>query len=534
MTTDSRKLWIPLLIAAVIAGGLLGSRFFPPYVVWAGITAGMFGIILIGHPRQLLFVYWSWVAVQALVMQMSRSPAPKYIEKGLTAAMIVICMAGYARYRTDGRRALSFFKIFNLLLGVSLASWIVNKGPVFNAGNFFMVYLAFPYIFYVAYTTLDRRHWRYLLGVSMGLMLIQFALNIAWRAGINPLPNEWKGTINTADIQQGTFGSCAMVAYFMIINIFILFSALRLDKKYRPWIFLLLMVAVLQWYMTYTNHSYVFFLLLLPIYMTISKVSMRMRGAVGLLVVSFALLFALFSAKDTYRNIDLGVGGRSQLGANFDRQNLERRWKRFTEGPKIDLINRITVKNATKEPFLWFLGHGPGNGLSSIGLSQGGAFAWEYLGEYIHDSSTYKGMDMESATGNFYSGILSIWSELGVVGYMLYMGLYISLIVHVGLRLRRNQYTEPVQQVLAEGFIMAGLLFLMVSFMADIFWAKYFAGGLWIWAAMVWDPVVPEGKKPESGDPGGGGLKSAVRGRSVGGRQPSPAVNGWKRPAMRK
>lgn len=141
---------------------------------------------------------------------------------------------------------------------------------------------------------------------------------------------------------------------------------------------------------------------------------------------------------------------------------------------------------------------------------------------------------MESSTGNFYSGILSIWSELGVVGYMLYMGLYISLIIHVVSKLRRNQYTEPVQLVLAEGFVMAGLLFLMVSFIADIFWAKYFAGALWIWAAMVWDPVAPERKKTESGESEVGGQQSAVRGRNVGGRQPSPAVNGWRRPPLRK
>ena len=532
MQQTPRNLWIPLLIAAVIAGGLLGSLFYPPYVVWSAIMAGMFGIIIIGHPRQLLFFYWLWVAVQALVMQMSSSPAPKYIEKCLTAAMIVICVAGYARRRDLGRGTVSFFKIFNLLLGVSLASWIVNKGPVFNAANFFMIYLAFPYIFYVAYTTLDRRHWRYLFGVCIGLMLLQFSLNIGWRLGINPLPNEWKGTANLADIQQGTFGSCAMVAYFMIINIFLLFSSLRLDKKYRIWILLLLTVAVLQWYMTYTNHSYLIFLLLLPIYMTISKVPMRVRASLGLLVVFGALLFTLFSAKDTFR--DSSIGGRSQLGANFDWKNIENRWERFTQGPKVELITRITVKNATKKPFLWFLGNGPGNGLSAVAMSQGGAFAWEYLGEYIHDTSTYQGKDMESATGNFYSGILSIWSEIGMVGYVLYTGLYIHLILHVLFKLRRNQYAEPVQIVLAEGFVMAGLLFLMVSFMADIFWAKYFAGGLWIWAAMVWDPVVPEGKKTESGEPEVGGQKSAVRGRSVGGRQPAPAVNGWKRPAMRK
>ena len=80
METQFRNLWIPLLIAAVIAGGLLGSLFFPPYLVWLTIMLGMFGVVLIGHPRQLILAYWLWVAVQPLVAQMVRNSAPKYME----------------------------------------------------------------------------------------------------------------------------------------------------------------------------------------------------------------------------------------------------------------------------------------------------------------------------------------------------------------------------------------------------------------------------------------------------------------------
>lgn len=531
MQPAPRNLWIPLLIAGIIGAGLVGSMFFPPYVVWTGIMIALFGTILLGHPRQLLFLFWLWASIQGLLMQISSNAATRHVEEAFIAAIIGICVAGYVRRRTDVRGSGGIFKIQTVLLIIFMASWLMNRSPSFSAINFFVTYLSFPFVFYVAYTTLDRRHWRYLGGSVIGLFLVQVTLNIGWRLNINPLPNEWKGTSNIADIMQGTFVSCAIVAYFMIIIIFLLLSALRLDKKYRPWILLLLGIDVLQWYVTYTNHSYMLFVLLLPIYMVISKASVRIRLITGIIVILGAAIFAGLSSVDTFRNREFGA--RSQLEDTFNSKNLQRRWERFTQGPKVEVINRIAIQNAAKNPYLWLLGNGPGNGLSAIGMAAGSPFAWEYLGAYVHDSLAYEGRDMSSSSGSFYSGILSIWSEVGMLGYVLYMGQYIYLILHVVLRLRRNRYAEPVQQVLAEGFVTATLLFLLASLLTDILWTKYFAGSLWIWAAMVWDPV--EGApKAESGEPDVGGQKSAVRGRSVAGRQSSPVVNRWPRAPLRK
>lgn len=552
MQPAPRNLWIPLLIASIIGAGLLGAMFFPPYEVWAGVMITLFGAILLGHPRQLLFLFWLWTSVQGLLMQISSNAATKHIEEAFMAAMIGICAAGYVQRRTDVRGSGGIFKIQTVLLIIFIASWMMNRSPSVKAINFVITYLSFPFVFYVAYTTLDRQHWRYLFRASIGLMLLQVVLNLGWRLNVNPLPNEWKGTSNLADIMQGTFVSCALVSYLIIANTFLLLSALRLDKKYRPLIFLLLSIFIIQWYLTYTNHSYVFFVLLLPIYMLVSKASVRMRLITGIIVIFGAIIFVGLSSVDTFRNAEFGA--RSQLEDNFNSKNLQRRWERFTQGPKVEVITRITVKNATEKPYLWLLGNGPGNGLSAIGLSAGSPFAWEYLGEFVHDTLIYGGRDMSSASGSFYSGILSIWSELGALGYVLYLGQYIYLILHVGLRLRRTRYTEPVQQVLAEGFVMAALLFLMASFLTDILWTKFFAGSLWIWAAMVWDPVAAEEKtedgerRTEDGRPVGayspeGDQLPARRGLQPGGRsealnqknsKTASVANGWQRPPLRK
>jgi hypothetical protein len=518
MQPAPRNLWIPLLIAFIIGCGLIGSMFFAPFVVWGAITIMMLGAILIGHPRQVLFLFWLWAFVRPLILQMVNHSIVRGSNGGFYAAVIGICIAGYVWRRTDTGGIAGILTIFTALMGVTLASFLVNRSPIFNTAWFFVNYLGFPFVFYVAYTTLDRRHWRYLFGGIIGMMLIQFALNVGWRLGVNPLPNMWKGTGNTYDLAQGTFGTCAYVAYFMVSVIFLLFSALRFRAKYRPWIILLLGVAMVQLYATYTNHSYVMFIVLVPVYLAISKQPMKIRIAYAGMVVLGVMAFSFLSARDK------SAGGMDfSVDAIFTAENLEYRWDRFIRGPKIGLINRIAVENATKDPFLWLLGNGPGNGLSVVGMVHGNAFAWKYLGEFVANTANYEANQMSSISGSFYSGILSIWSELGVAGYLLYLSLYVYVVWRVILRLIKNRYRDVFQRVLAEGFVMAMLMFLLIAVLQDVFWASSFTVGLWIWAAMVWDPVEPEEEKTDNGE-----QRTDDRGLST----PIPIVNGWRRPAV--
>jgi len=454
----------------------------------------MFGAILLGHPRHVLFVFWVWASVRPLLRGATDSVVVRAGNGFFAAAVIGICIASYARRRTDAGGITGILKIATALLGVTLASYLVNRGPIGSATWFFMNYMVFPFVFYVAYTTLDRRHWRYLFGGIIGLMLIQFALNIGWRLGINPLQTQWTGIINTYDLAVGTFGSCAHVAYFMVAVLFLLFSALRLGKKYTPWIILLLGIVALQWYITYTNHSYLIFVVLLPVYLIISKQSVRVRMACILMVILGAMAFSYLSAWDTGSATNITNSVETSLSG----ENLQHRWDKFICGPKMTLINRIAVQNTTKDPLLWVLGNGPGNGLSSVAMKNGSDFAWEYLGAYVANTESFNADQMTSISGSFYSGVLSIWSELGVAGYLLYNSLYFYVIGRVARQMIRNQYRDVFQRMLAEGFVMAMLMFLVVSFLSDILWVLSFTVGLWIWAAMVWDPVEAEEESQKS------------------------------------
>jgi hypothetical protein len=531
MQQAPRNLWIPLLIASIIGLGLIGSMFFPPFAVWGGITMAMFGAILLGNPRRILFFFWLWASFQSLILQISNNPAIRYADELFGVLTIGICTASIVWRLADGREVRRFFKIVFALLGVIFASVLLNQSPLPFAANFVLGYLPLPFVFYVAYTTLGWRHWRYVFGCAISLMLLHFTLNIGWRLGINHLPNVSLG--NAEDFAQGTFASCSAVAYFMIAMIFLLFSALRLGRKFYIWIGLLLAVAVLQLYITYTNHAYLYFVILLPVYLVVSKQPAKIRmaavGAVLLAVVAFSFL-AAWETQTGYTTISVKV--------MLDKKNLEHRWDRFIHGPKVELINRIAIQNTGKKPLLWLLGNGPGNGLSSIGMERGSAFAWEYLGPYVANTESFRAGDMTSITGNFYSGILSVWSELGAVGYLLYVGMYFYTVLRVIRRLRSDRYENPLQRVLAEGLVMAMLVFLMSSLLFDVFWAKYFTVGLWIWAALVWDPVAPEGEKTEDGDQRaevggqgteGGRQKSEGRGvRTRDGRLIRPVIRGPK------
>jgi len=491
----------------------------------------MFGAILLGYPRHVLFLFWVWAAFRPLILQVTNHPVIRGSNGLFVVVIIGICVAGYAQRRTDTGGMAGILKISTALLGVTLVSCLVNLSPVQSATWFFINYLAFPFVFYVAYAMLDRRHWRYLFGAIIGLTLIQFALNVGWRLGVNPLPSIWKGTYNIYDMAQGTFGTCAHVAYFMMAVLFLLFSALRLGKKYTPWIILLLGVVVLQWYMTYTNHSYIFFVVLLPVYLVISKQSMRVRMACVALVILGAMTFSFLSAWESTTGTV-----KNSVGTQLTWENLEYRRDRFVRGPKVELINQIAVENASRDPMLWLLGNGPGSGLSVVGMKHNTAFAWEYLGKYVVNTAGFNESQMASISGTFYSGILAIWSDLGAVGYLLYLSIYLYVVWRVALQLIKDRYQDSVQRVLAEGFVMAMLVFLLASLLHDTFWLPYFVVGLWIWAAVVWTPVEAEEKAEDGAQKTEDGLSGVALAKTEGSEtgKPTPAANRWPRPSSLK
>ena len=177
MQQAPQNLWVPLLIAGIILAGLVGSFFFPPLLVWGGIMVAMFGAILLGQPRALLFILWLWAAFRPLLLQMVDNPIMKASNGVFVVALIGICIAFYIQRRTDSSGIVRIWSIVIALLGVTLASVLVNFSPVVSSVWFFVNYLSFPFVFFVAYAMLDRRHWHDLVRAIVGLVLIQFALN---------------------------------------------------------------------------------------------------------------------------------------------------------------------------------------------------------------------------------------------------------------------------------------------------------------------------------------------------------------------
>lgn len=543
---DTQKnLWIPLLTAGIMISGLIGSMFFPPFIVWALLAGGMFGAILLGNPRVLLMMFWAWASFYPLIGQINNSFIIRYTEELFAVAVLGIAGALYI-WRHIDEFPIKTFKIFAIsLFGIYAVSILMNRAPLFGALNYLLSYLPFMFVFYVSYAVLDSRHYRYFIAAVVGLVLIQFALNIGWRFGVNPLPNEFSRSFSPVDMAQGTYASSARVAYFMMVVLFLCFSAFRLKNRYKPFLIGFTLLVFLQLYMTYTNHAYIYMAVLFPVYLFVSKQSVRVKLFSIVALILGGILFSMLAAYDVsteFTNISVD----KMLTA----ETLEYRWDRFIHGPKIMLITRIAWQNMFQEPLLWLFGNGPGNGLSAIGMDRGSDFAWQYLGEYAYAFNARGTMDMTSITGSFYSGVLAIWSELGAAGYLLLVGVHSYAAGHVWLRLHKNLYDNEMQKVLAEGFVMAMLTFLMGSVLTDIFWAKYYTVGLWIWAALVWTPADPDGirsadstrqgedPKEEDGDqlPARKGLQPGGRTddqESEDSNQPKslvdPVVNRWQR-----
>ena len=102
MQPAPRNLWIPLLIAGVILTGLIGSMFLTPYLVWGGIMVAMFGAIMLGYPRQVLFLFWVWAAFRPLIIQMVvQHPIVRVSNGAFVVVVIGIFVALYVLRRTD-------------------------------------------------------------------------------------------------------------------------------------------------------------------------------------------------------------------------------------------------------------------------------------------------------------------------------------------------------------------------------------------------------------------------------------------------
>ena len=153
------------------------------------------------------------------------------------------------------------------------------------------------------------------------------------------------------------------------------------------------------------------------------------------------------------------------------------------------------IVNAPKDLPYPILGAGPGNFGSAVGRTYLRPLAEKYINYVATATTSYEYITLSegsSITGYPQAGVLALWSELGPLGCILYWGLHVYAMIWVVRNVRRKAYTSKYGQIFAESFVPVMGMWIALNFFDDFAFSAFLQGGIWIWAAMVWDPAPPD------------------------------------------
>jgi len=471
----------------LIVLGLLGivvfaCLFVPPFIAAMLIPAAVIGVILLGHPRILLFTYLWVMGVIALLQLAVPLAQIKYLDEVFGITLFGIFFGHIAVRKmafSDGKR---FGKIASMMFGFIILSWLINRGGLRPALQTMASYFSFIPAYIIAIKHLKKSDYKLLIIGTIIFFWINFILNIAWQLGINPLPNFaialWKQSgghsSGFVDYATGTLGGCNYVAYFCVMFFFLLASMLRsplpLGKTLRLWMKITLPCVLIQLYLTFTNHAYMLFALVLIPYFLISGLWKKWWAIGGATVVIFAIPFIITSSED--------------LQKNFSEENLTYRYEKLSDSAKVQLYDQLLIGNLSREPMHWLLGVGPGEGIGPIGKDNLTPFALKMLLPFYQSTGQkMRSMQMSSISGNTTSGIFTIWGDFGLVGFLIFISFYLWLVtICLRYSLKRDR-TEST--VIAEFLVPALLFFLMINILIDIVAIEAIVIWIWIWAAIL-------------------------------------------------
>jgi len=472
------NLLVPAALGVFILAGFVLVYLLGPIYGWLLLIAIIWGSMLIGRPKILLMFYGVWIVVGMYIQTIFASVLTLWLDEILATAMLIVLFA----HHINGRIRLPELRVAKRallgLLALVVVSTFANQVPIILAFHFCLQYIRFFLIFYYAYHFLSEKELPIFLKTIVILFLLQVVMNTGWLLGINPLPN-WMGGV---DYAIGTGLGANVVAYYCVVILCILFSYLyyaqTVTKRVLGWVMVL--VVAYQLYFTFTFHADLIAVACLGLQLFISPHSVRSKvawmGRGALLALTILLVYTFLPASGLVK-------------ASFSSNYLAHRWRTLLDGPKgQSYINnfRYLPKDV---PLMPYIGSGPGNAGSMVGRMHRTPLADRYF-NWV-DLSVARGQLSEggSISGGPMTGVLTIWSELGSLGLLLYYGLHLYALIRVSKAVRRNAYSDPAQRILAEAFPPIMTMMIGLSIIADYLYLAYFTSGLWIWAACVWTPA---------------------------------------------
>ena len=498
MNSDlSPQLLRGMMVAGLVALGLVATSMF-------GIIGGLVPPViiltcfLIGRPRSYLFAFWIWAVIGELVLFLLRRPVLENVSLALDAGLLILLLATHVLNRRPIFTSRPVTIVTAGLLFITVISFWANRPPPIAAVHFVLAYFRFLLVFLYTMYFLKAGDAKRLYLVLIATLALQFIPNMGWLIRLNPIPNPRMGS---ADFAVGTIQSCNGVAYLSIACICVLLPAIlghRQKRRERQWAIAALIMAVTQLWFSYTVHAYILAIICSGIYLIIMSVRWQTRLAVAALGLALIVLAIPMMTEATSRSYKRGI--QHQLNMEY----ITFRWNRMLSGVKGQAYKNVLLRSHRDMSFP-ALGAGPGNFGSAIARTYRRPLADRYF-NYVAMADSYQYHKLShggSITGIPYSGMLAIWSELGPLGYLLYWGLHLYAMWHIWRQVRRGGYEDLYRSILAQGFCLTMLTWLILNFMSDFCHVRLLHGGLWIWAAVVWNPDHERLHKTDSGSRGG-------------------------------
>ncbi len=471
-----------LLVSLLIAATVALSFFFPPFIAAVLIPAVSFGAILIGNPRAVLFSYLGVASIYPYLAYASSSPLIKHVDEVMSVVIFSVFFGHLVFRRIELRDAKKFARIALMMFFYAVLTWLINRGSLRAATQCVMTYFVFIPFYFLSLKYLKKGDFKVLWVGTVIFFWVNFAMNQGWRLGINPLYNHMPRT--EVDLEIGTLGGCNIVAYFCAMFFFLLISTLRnkqaLPGKWTRVIILTLVAVLVQLHGSYSNHAYMLFGIAIIIYLLITGLWKRWQA----LVLAGAAAGVIFVA----------LAFSEQIQHQFSKENILYRSENFSKGAKAQLLNALLIENQKDNPFLWVLGAGPGNGIGDVGKDNLSPLALKmllpiYMSTEMEMENT---MQMTSISGNTTSAVLTLWSDFGLVGFLIFTSFYVWLFGQACKRFRQKE-ADPQNRLIAE-FLVGALSFYMIqNILIDTLGAEAFPVWIWAWAALL---NLPEEKTP--------------------------------------
>ncbi len=486
------RLLAPLLAVGVLFVGLTLTLFTGhPIGGWLLVAFFLAASLLIGFPRRLLGFFLFLVVVHPTLQNLHSHWLLQLADKLTALLLLVVVILTFIKDRRDRSHLRAFNRILFLFIGLAGVGAVVNRVPPIQVLRFFLTYGTFIPVFYLAvhFMQPNPTEARRAIRIILLIFLAQIALNIGWIVGINPLPNHYAGGV---DFAIGTLGISNAVAYLTAATLFLLFALFHAseDLKYKALSAVGGLLAMVQLVVTFTFHLFP------PMFALLCFQSLygvkRLRYKIAMLALVATVVTGFFYIKSDPRlSRTFGFPADDMMSMAV----FQGRWRQMWSGNKGQAYYNIFVR-ARRDMPAWFIGAGPGNFASGIGIVHRSVLAEKYV-NYIY--LTYSGrMEMVggSVTQHVTTGVSAIYSEFGPLGLLLFFGLHGLAAVRVLRQLRRDAYQSVVRRALAEAFIPTMLLYIGLNLISDFLSSTFLQVGVWCWAGLVWKPD----SEPDDGD----------------------------------